>query len=170
MVILFHHPLYFSRDTIEADSWSWVANYVRLSAFQAQLWSNRMKKQDQTARLKMILPFGSLRFAASLPVSVSVTASLCSIPPASFYIYAPLGAFPVSSLGRQRKRGIYKSLVLRKLHPAQPYSWESVWAWVWVCVCVFQHRVPAGRAGGSPQKKNVFLSSCQQIFCCYSKP
>lgn len=121
-VSLFHHPAYFSRDTIEADSWSWVANYVRLSPFQAQLWSNGMKKQDQTARLKIILPFRSLLFAASLCLFLSLLLPppvLPALPPASLYIHFLVSlCFPCSSLRRQRSRGICKSLLLRKLHPA----------------------------------------------------
>lgn len=64
-VSLFRCAAYFCRGTIEADSWSWVANYVRLSPFQAQQWSNRIKKLDQTAELKkkkITLPFRSLSF------------------------------------------------------------------------------------------------------------
>ena len=112
----------------EADSWSWVANYVRLSPLQAQLWSNGMKKQDQTARLKIILPFRSLLFAASLCLFVSVTSSP-SIPPScrSLYIHFLVSlCFPCSSLRRRRSRGICKKFTAEEASSCIAYCWACV--------------------------------------------
>lgn len=120
---LFHHPGYFSRDTMEADSWSWVANYVRLSPFQAQLWSNGMKKQDQTARLGIILPFRSLLFlqlpfclirSLLLPTPPSLFTSISSLLSLSLslslYLYTLLLSLTNAPLARlsgdNRARGI----------------------------------------------------------------
>lgn len=61
------------------------------------------------------------------------------------------------SLGRQQGGGIYKSLVLRKLHPAEPYSWG--------CAASRESCRGSWRESSRTHKTYIqYFTSCQQIF------
>ena len=164
---LFHHPGYFSRDTMEADSWSWVANYVRLSPFQAQLWSNGMKKQDQTARLGIILPFRSLLF---LQLPFCLIRSLL-LPPPPFLLTSPPSCLSRSLLLSIYTHFFWVSLTLPSLvYPETTEQEASVESLLlrkpraWGCAPAVLG-VPGERSQrGSSQKKKEGFEEDSRIF------
>lgn len=126
-----------------------------------------MKKQDQTARLKNHSSVSFTSFCSfPLPVSVPVTSSspppaLASLPPVSLSIYTLLSLTMLSLLispERKRSRGICKSLLLRKLHPAQPAAEH---------VCVLLQWFTGYQHGGSLREspESTRFTYCQQIVC-----
>lgn len=128
----FHQPAYFSRDTIEADSCSWVANYVRLSPFQAQLWSNWMKKQDQAAKLKNQSSALSLSFSPPVRLPLSVSLLPLHLHPSlvvSCYIYTHfffIWLCLYSSLqGQREQRYLIKVYCWGGSPDPAAYSWAS---------------------------------------------